>query len=419
MKIWLKFPVIMGVAGWALVSAWAGAAPSPDISAALQAIQQAPDPSAAVAAYANGVAINRNDPKLEAVYVSRMVDLGLPELAFHQAQMLTTLQSNNGLAWGVVAYVDARRGQMPEAISAINLAGQFAANNPFVERTAGELVAWYDTKGDQATLPENVREGLTKIRNSLQQRPAFTEAYNKAMNAYKAQASAPQPAQSVPSQYAPEPQAQPQGDQIAPLGYGPAASSAAYYYPDNYYAWGTDWVEPAPWWWWQPVGFWGGCAFFPFGTVVVFDNDRFFHHHHDFDHDRMGGRQAFFHQHNGSGFLGAAAQPNTLVARSMTSNFHPAPTMANNSPQTMAPASWSGTAVPRAAWAASSPGGALRFQGFHSPGVAVPRFASPSMSAEHSFARGEFFGGGRFAGGFHGGGGFAGGGGGGHDGGHR
>ena len=65
-----------------------------------------------MAAYVNGAAVDRNDPKLSEAYVARMVDFGLPELAFHQAQALTTLESNNGLAWGVIAYVEARRGNM-------------------------------------------------------------------------------------------------------------------------------------------------------------------------------------------------------------------------------------------------------------------------------------------------------------------
>src|SRR4029450_5640065 len=121
---------------------------------------QARDPSAPVSAYVNGVAFDRNDPKLSEAYVLRMVDLGLPELAFHQAQTLTTLQSDNGLAWGVVAYVEARRGNMAEAISAINLAGQFAPTSPLVERTAGEIIAWYDMKADKATLSENAQRGL-------------------------------------------------------------------------------------------------------------------------------------------------------------------------------------------------------------------------------------------------------------------
>src|SRR5512141_1126835 len=99
MKIWTKFPIILGVMGWAVARAWGGPEPPADVTAAIQAIQQAADPSAVVAAYANGVAMDRNAPRLYEAYVARMVDLGLPELAYHQAQTLTTLQSNNGLAW--------------------------------------------------------------------------------------------------------------------------------------------------------------------------------------------------------------------------------------------------------------------------------------------------------------------------------
>src|SRR6516165_2434738 len=117
----------------AILASFTAGATDEKVEDAVEAIQQAPDPSAAIAAYANGFAIDRNDPRLYDAYVSRMVDLGLPEIAYHQAQTLTTLQNNNGLAWGVVAYVDARRGQMPEAVSAINLAGQFAPDNKFVQ----------------------------------------------------------------------------------------------------------------------------------------------------------------------------------------------------------------------------------------------------------------------------------------------
>ena len=134
MEKWVeRIPMVFGMVGCVLGTAWGVSTDESEVAAALQAIQQAPDPSAAVAAYANGVAVDRNDPKLSEAYVLRMVDLGLPELAFHQAQTLTTLESNNGLAWGVIAYVEARRGNMAEAISAINLAGQFAPDNPLAD----------------------------------------------------------------------------------------------------------------------------------------------------------------------------------------------------------------------------------------------------------------------------------------------
>src|SRR5260370_6625205 len=182
-----------------LCSAKSAVVAEPTMDAAIQAVQQASDPSAGKPAYANGFAIDRNNPRLYDAYVSRRVDLGLPEMAYHQAQTLTTLQSNNGLAGGVVAYVDARHSQMPEAIAAINLAGQFAPDNNFVQHTAGELVAWYDLKADKTKIPDNTKEGLAKVRTLIDKRPAFTEAYAAAQKAYQSQSTnASQPGSAQP-----------------------------------------------------------------------------------------------------------------------------------------------------------------------------------------------------------------------------
>lgn len=303
-------------------------------TAAIVAIQQAPDPSAAVAAYANGFAVDRNNPKLYEAYVARMIDLGLPEMAYHQAQTLTTLDSNNGLAWGVVAYVDARRAQMPEAISAINLAGQFAPDNKFVEHTAGEIVAWYDLKADKVNLPISAKEGVAKMRGLLEKRPAFNEAYTTAKAAYQSQAnaatgsSAPSnqltPNQAAPPQYqsaptveptqqvpvAPQaleaplvPQADYSVDQIAPLAYGSPPPPPVYdYYPPYYdeglgfYSdWGPGWIAPTPWCWWEPCGFWSGCSFSPFGSVCLFGDFDDFHHFRGDRFDHFGHGDRFSH----------------------------------------------------------------------------------------------------------------------------
>src|SRR6266850_5757362 len=187
MKNWLKILRILAVGGSMLVAAGGAFAATAHgtSTATIQAIQQASDPSAAVTAYANGIATDRNNPEIYSAYISKMVELGLSELAYHQAETLTTLESNNGLAWGVMAYVDARRGQMPEAISAIVLAGQFAPDNAFVQRTAGELTAWYDLKADKSTLTDSTKDAMTKLRASLNKRIAFTDAYTTATKAYQ------------------------------------------------------------------------------------------------------------------------------------------------------------------------------------------------------------------------------------------
>lgn len=316
----------------------------PDVGAAIQAIRQAPDPSAAVAAYANGFAVYRNDPELHAAYVERMVDLGLPEMAYHQAQILTTLQSNNGLAWGVVAYVDARRSQMSEAISAINLAGQYAPANLFVQRTAGEIAAWYDVKADKATISGEAQAGLKRVREMLAGRPSFAEAYSTAQKAYQSQATvtsqpwrapavqaAPEPtvpnAPAVPaaSQAPPAPQASATGV-TAPVYTAPTPAygidySGSYYYPDYSsgvyldwgpaycYDWGSGWVAPAAGWWWEPCGFWGGPDFYPWGVSFVFGDFDDFHHFHHRHFDRDGGFDADRGWGHGGGFANREHDP--------------------------------------------------------------------------------------------------------------
>ena len=395
-------------------------------TAAIQAIQQAADPSAAVAAYANGFAIDRNDPELYEAYVDRMVDLGLPEMAYHQAQTLTTLQSSNGLAWGVVAYVDARRGQMPEAISAINLAGQSAPDSRFVEHTAGEILAWYDLKADKASIPPSAKEGLDKIRTLLQTHTPYTEAYNTAKAAYQSQASAGSsaaPAQTAPETVAPppayqpgvaqpapgsqaipaplvppEPQADYSADQIAPLGYGTAlppayygdysAYSPAYYdaAPDTFLDWGPGWVNPAPWCWWQPCGYWQGAGFSPFGSVCLFGDFDDFHRFHDdygafgYHHgfwggqggERGWGRAGAFAGHNSwhggalgrNGFFGAPSHPSASALAWSRAGYQNRALSANSAGR------WWSQPAQRSSTSALAFGG--RGTGFRTPGSSGP-----------------------------------------------
>ncbi len=337
MSAWRK--ICLGVLVWIGVVAigWGQSAvvQSVTVSAAIQAIQQAPDPSAVVAAYASALAFSPNDPSLHQAYVSRMVDMGLPEMAYHQAQTLTTLQPNNGLAWGVVAYVDARRGQMPDAVAAINLAGQFASTNKFVAHTAGEILAWYNLKADKSQIPENAKDGLARVRSLMGKQPAFTEAYETARKAYLAQSSAVQPsaqesaagaaaaagsaansAASTPQMaYAPEATAPNQ--YMSPYDQGAYSTYAVppvvsayppdYYYSDYdlspyyYYDWGPGWVAPLPWCWWEPCGFWCGAGFYPFGFSGVFCGNGDFNHFHHFQNGQGFGHFGGFGDHGGFG----------------------------------------------------------------------------------------------------------------------
>jgi len=459
----VRVGLILGCVLAAGVAGWAEQTPPPADAASLQAIQQAPDPSAAVAAYANGSAIARDDPRINEAYVARMIDFGLPEMAYHQARMLTTLEPKNGLAWGVVAYVDARRGQMTDAILAINRAGQLAPGNPFVAHTAGELVAWYDLRADKTTLPENAKAGLAKIRDGLAKQTAFKGGYDTACRAYQAQARAEaQPTQAAPAQYAPAPQALPaapeapppqaplQSDLVAPLGYAVPPPPPAYYpdYSDSYYAgapyfyddWGPAWTAPGCWW--EPCGFWGGCGFFPFGGAFLFGDfgygGRFWHGDRWGRHGGFGpgGDSGVWHRGvNGrNSFFGTPARPSGSVAQWAHEG---SPGHAGLTPAGTGLHGWGGAGeATRPTWngrtdhSFSHPTARVETPGARAfaspramPAYGVPGGASPHWAAPRSFGgyrttpySGAYHGGGysgstgAYRGGYHGGGGFSGGG---------
>ncbi|MBI5685080.1 MAG: hypothetical protein HZC54_08355 [Verrucomicrobia bacterium] len=310
MKPFVGATIWLLIAGTGVTHVRAASPVQPEVSAAIQAIQQAADPSAVVAAYASGFGVDRTNPVLHHAYIARMVDLGLPELAFHQAQLLTGMDASNGLAWGVIAYVDARRGEMSAAAAAINLAGQSAPDHVFVQRTAGEILAWFDAKGAGTTLADEVKHGMTRLRETLAGRPAFTEAYAAAKKAYTAQA--PSPASQVPP-------GQPGDTEVVKALPVPVPYVAEYAYD-----WGPYWVGYWPWFWWRPVGFFHGCFFRPSFVSVVFIHD--FHHVHKFHHHHP--HHVAHHKfawHNSStrqaAFFGLPARPAPTVVAAAQAAF--------------------------------------------------------------------------------------------------
>ena len=64
-----RIPMVLGMWGCVLTTAWGASSSQSEVGAAIQAIEQAPDPSATVAAYINGAAVDHNDPKLSEAYV--------------------------------------------------------------------------------------------------------------------------------------------------------------------------------------------------------------------------------------------------------------------------------------------------------------------------------------------------------------
>jgi hypothetical protein len=416
------------------------AQPSSDVESHVEAIRNAPDPSAAIAAYADAKSVAPNSLESDNAFVHRMVTFGLPQMAETQAQTLVQTEKENGLAWGVLAYSRATRGDTTQALSDIEQAVKSLPDDAFVQRTAGQLVAWYDTIADQSKLSEVVKQSVEKLRHKLTGKRAYDDAYHAARSAYEEQTNAAEtgPASAEVTPASPVPAYG--GDTY---NYNYDYSNGGYAYP-GYVDYGVyPYYSPYPNYYggYYTNGFW--CPG-PFSTVIVppfggdfFFRHRFFHHEPDlddfvrfhghrpfgfFDHDRRfgffdHGRRfgSFNHERPFGGFVGRHDRGWSLTPRGGRNTFTP------NRGFALGP-SHNAFALPRTG---STFGRTFRTpQNFARPRVApAPRLAPHAALAPRSggfAAAGPRFGGGGsgFRGG--GGGGFHGGGGGGsHGGGHR
>jgi hypothetical protein len=285
-RLLLVFLASLGLL-WAGQPSQAAPASAPSQDSLLQSIQSAADPSTAVAAYANAVSSLGDSVLVEQSYVRRMVDLGLPELAEAQAQDLTRRSPGDGLPWSVAAFMSARRGENAAALAQIGVAVNSSPDDPFVQRTAGQLLAWYDTQADPARIAAMARLSAESVRLKLKDRAAFTEAYAQSHEVLTGQAAAPatQPGGEIQPQpyaatstpatqdYITPPTIYDSGENpyIAP--YGSAYST----YTDPYPYWGYGYSYYQPWW---PSTYFYSVRPFPIRGSGSHDD----HHDHDRDH---------------------------------------------------------------------------------------------------------------------------------------
>lgn len=353
--------VAMSLCGLTRPVTAADAVPDNNIAAQIQAIQQASDPSAAVGAFANGLAIDKTNVKLYEAYVDRMVVFGLPGLALHQAQVVTTLDPAYGVGWGVIAYSESRQGNMDGALSAIVPAVQNASNDKFVQASAGELLAWYDK--NNPSVAQGLKDSLAAIKTRLASQTTYAQAYKEAKDAYEKQATAPsEPTTNPGDQQAAAPPDQPYAQAPQPQDQsGPVTYENNYYYDNGYdngygyangYAYYGGGYGPG-WSWWSPV-WWPGPSFLSFGHHHgFFDRDDF--HHGDWD------RGGFFRGNN-------AFRNNVAANRSVNSTLV---SRQNGSVVTHGPTVRSGFAVadPPSSLTAAARTGRFASQGTMTPGV--------------------------------------------------
>jgi hypothetical protein len=161
------------------------ARPRMTIGQAIDAIYDAPDPSSTVEAYSRARAMTTTRGVAVAqAYVRRMTEFGLPEMAEAQAKYVLDVELTDPVAKAVIAAMRAKRGETENAIRSIATAVMFGADEPYVRRTAGQILAWHDTR--TGTMAEDIESSIATMRRSVEAAPEFKEAYAKARVAYLA-----------------------------------------------------------------------------------------------------------------------------------------------------------------------------------------------------------------------------------------
>ena len=156
-----------------------------------EAINSAPDPSSAIEAYARGLSGGTAATvQLQRAYVQHMVSHGAPDLADAQAHDLVNRGAADATARGVAAYNDAARGDVKAAVGNLRLALIGRPTDPFILRTAGQVVAWYDSQKDRSSLSKDDVTGIEWLRAAGKQHQEFADAYAMAAEALQPAPSA-------------------------------------------------------------------------------------------------------------------------------------------------------------------------------------------------------------------------------------
>jgi hypothetical protein len=271
----------------------------------IHAIQTATDPLQALEAYSQALKTAPRNIALHEAYMDRMLQLDQLQMASIAARTLTRLEPENGRAWGVVASVSASGGNMTTALSAIVRAATLAPNEAWIDRLAGQLMAWYDAQAPKPQLTEVDRLLLVGLPKQATSSQAYREGYGQTGDLPAYAPSSDQAAADAQAVPATQPAEIPQDQvdlqrqiyglqlqtselsrQVGDLSNQLYSASPDYYVP-NGYGYNDMYANynPAytPDWW----GGWG------WGWPIIFfdnDNDGFNRHHHhgDFDHHWSG-----------------------------------------------------------------------------------------------------------------------------------
>ena len=143
--------------------------------AQLHAISATTDPSAATRAYTAAVKVAPRDYRVYQRYVKNMIDLRAVGELEAPATMLTQLHPSTGVGWAVLAYFNARRGEMTKAVANETRAMNNNPSSPFALQIAGQLVAWY-SHADKSKLSAELADQIARLK-AYRDHPAYKIGY--------------------------------------------------------------------------------------------------------------------------------------------------------------------------------------------------------------------------------------------------
>ncbi len=152
--------------------------------AVITAVRNADDPAGVVEAYSRGLETHEHDPRLHEAYIRRMIDLGLAELTYYQAQELVGMDPYSGIGWAVIAQMNLLGGNGEGAVAAIHSAIRHGPDEPFALKTAGEIVAWIEANTGSLEVTSEMVGRAAELKHRLQYRREFHEPYEIALDAY-------------------------------------------------------------------------------------------------------------------------------------------------------------------------------------------------------------------------------------------
>ena len=159
--------------------------PRADITPLIEIIRTTDQPAKAIAAYARANTLDRNNFDLLNAYLRRMLQLGLPQVAWRPANVLVHLAPEEGLAWAVVGYMHGRENRLTEAFSPTMRAISRLEGNRSVLFNAGQLAGWYDHQQVPPEVSHAARRILDDRRKQLAADPFFKRGYEAIAKAYR------------------------------------------------------------------------------------------------------------------------------------------------------------------------------------------------------------------------------------------